>query len=185
MERFRPELETCPICGSKGSCHVHDYYGRTLIDLHAGKRITSMLCIQRVYCDSCEHAHAILPDIIIPYTRFGLIFVLRVLAEHFTMRSTIEQLCEQYDISINLLRKWIKLWHSHKQHWLGMLADLEISSPTFMQFLNTLESYSAFSMEFTRQTSYSFLQSHKNPILTNPKNARYHQQVFLPDYSVV
>lgn len=114
MEHFRPELETCPICGSKGSCHIHDYYGRSIIDLHAGKRITSQLCILRVYCDSCEHAHAILPDIIVPYARFSLLFVLRVLGDYFYKRNTIEQLCEKYDISTNLLYKWINLWHSHK-----------------------------------------------------------------------
>lgn len=184
MEHFRPELETCPICGTKGSCHVHDYYGRTLIDFHAGKRTTSMLCIQRVYCDSCEHAHAILPDVLIPYTRFGLIFILRVLAEHFNKLRTIEQICERYDISVNLLHKWITLWHSHKRQWLGILADAETSNESFLQCLVTLGSYSAYSMKFISQTSYSFLQCHKNPILKNPKNARYHQQVFLPDYFV-
>ena len=185
MKHFRPQLETCPICGSKGSCHVHDYYGRSIIELYAGKRITDTLCIQRVYCDSCNHAHAILPDIIIPYSRFGLIFILHVLASLFTKSCTIEQLCEKYDISINLLRKWINLWNSHKQQWLGMLADSEASNLSFMQHLDSLESYAAFSMEFIQQTSFSFLQSHKNPILKHPKNARYHQQVFLPDYFVV
>ena len=182
MEHLRPELETCPICGTKGSCHVHDYYGRTLIDLHAGERTSFMLSIQRVYWDSCEHAHAILPDILIPYTRFGLIFILRVLAEYFNKLGTIERICEKYDISVNLFRKWLTLWHTHKQQWLGVLTDLETSSISFMQYLETLESYSSYSMQFVRQTSYSFLQCHKNPILKNPKNARYHQQIFGPDY---
>ena len=154
MEHFRPELETCPICGTKGSCHVHDYYGRTLIDFHAGKRTTSSLCIQRV------------------------------LAEYFSKLSTVERICEKYDISVNLLRKWLSLWHIHKQHWLGVLTDMETSSISFMQYLAALESYSAYSMEFVRQTSHSFLQCHKNPILKNPKNTRYHQQIFLPDYSI-
>ena len=89
-----------------------------------------------------------------------------------------------YDISVNLLRKWLSLWHIHKQHWLGALTDMETSSTSFMQYLAALESYPAYSMEFVRQTSHSFLQCHKNPILKNPKNARYHQQIFLPDYSI-
>ena len=67
MAKFQPELETCPICGSTGNCHIHDYYGRSIIDFRDGKRQKSDLCVMRVFCDSCEHAHAILPDIIIPY----------------------------------------------------------------------------------------------------------------------
>ena len=184
MEHFRPELETCPICGAKGSCHVHDYYGRTLIDLHAGKRTISTLCIQRVYCESCNHAHAILPDILIPYSRFGLLFILRVLSEYFNKLGTIDRICEKYGISINLFHKWLALWHSHKQQWLGILTDAETSDLSFMQYLDALETYSAHSMEFVRQFSFSFLQCHINPILKNPKNARYHQQIFEPDYCI-
>ena len=70
MPKFQPELETCPICGSTGNCHIHDYYGRSIIDFRDGKRQKSDLCVMRVFCDSCEHAHAILPDIIIPYSSY-------------------------------------------------------------------------------------------------------------------
>lgn len=79
MATFKPELETCPICESCGNCHVHDYYGRQFIDFQGNNRTTDDLCITRVMCDNCEHTHAILPDIIIPYSSYGLIFVLTVL----------------------------------------------------------------------------------------------------------
>lgn len=68
MIRFRPELETCPVCGAKGHCRIHDYYGRHMIDFREGAPAKDNLCILRVYCDSCEHVHAILPDFIIPYS---------------------------------------------------------------------------------------------------------------------
>ena len=71
MAKFQPHLETCPICGSAGNCHIHDYYGRSIIDFQAGKREKSDLCVMRVFCDSCEHAHAILPDVIIPYSSYS------------------------------------------------------------------------------------------------------------------
>ena len=38
MALFRPELETCPICGSTGNCHIHDYYGRSIIDFKSGRQ---------------------------------------------------------------------------------------------------------------------------------------------------
>ena len=82
---FQPHLETCPICGSTGNCHIHDYYGRSIFDFQAGKREKSDLCVMRVFCDSCEHAHAILPDVIIPYSSYSLLFILRLLGQYFVV----------------------------------------------------------------------------------------------------
>ena len=181
MEQFKPELETCPICGSTGNCHIHDYYGRLIIDFKAGRQVKSDLCILRVSCDSCQHAHAILPDIIIPYSSYSLLFILRILGEYFAGLYSIEQLCERYGISRNQFYKWLALWKSHKQQWLGLMADAENSDFSFLKHLIALETYSGFSMDFIRQSTHSFLQSHKNPIPVPPKNARYHQTVFTPD----
>ena len=184
MERFKPERETCPICGSTGNCHIHHYYGRSIIDFKAGRQEKSDLCILRVFCDSCRHAHAILPDVIIPYSSYSLFFVLRLLGEYFAGLFTIEQLCERYDISQNQFFKWLALWKSHKKEWLGLLDDNDISDSAFLKELATRDSYSSFSMDFIRQQCHSFLQSHRNPVLKSPKNARYHQTVFTPDISI-
>lgn len=181
MAEFRPELETCPICGSCGNCHVHDYYGRTITDFFHQNKSTTSLCIMRVMCDSCDHTHAILPDIIIPYSSYGILFVLTVLADYFTERYSLEYLCEKYDISEKQLRKWLTLWKSHKQKWLGLLNDAETNSDSFHAFLCQMQDYSSFSMEFIRRFAHSFLQSHRNPVPPNCKNAHYCQQVFTPD----
>ena len=184
MERFKPERETCPICGSTGNCHIHHYYGRSIIDFKAGRQEKSYLCILRVFCDSCRHTHAILPDVIIPYSSYSLFFVLRLLGEYFAGLFTIEQLCERYDISQNQFFKWLALWKSHKKEWLGLLDDNDISNSAFLKDLATMDSYSSFSMAFIRQQCHSFLQSHRDPVLKSPKNARYHQTVFAPDISI-
>ncbi len=184
MEHFHPELETCPICGSTGNCHVHDYYGRSIIDFVTGKQQKSHLCVLRVFCENCQHAHAILPDIIIPYSSYGLFFILRILGEYFSRLYTIEQLCERFGVSQNQFFKWLGLWKTHKQQWLGLLLDAETSDSSFLKDLVTLDNYSSFSMEFIRLVSQSFLQSHQNPILATLKNARYHQTSFTPDISI-
>ena len=183
MEQFKPELETCPICGSTGNCHIHDYYGRSIIDFKAGRQEKSDLCILRVFCDSCRHAHAILPDIIIPYSSYSLFFVLRLLGEYFAGLFTIEQLCERYSISPKQFFRWLALWKSHKQEWLGLLSDAGTSSLSFLKKLISADSFSSFSQEFVRRFSLSFLQSHRNPIPVSLKNAQYHQTVFAPDIS--
>ena len=184
MEQFKPQFETCPICGSTGNCHIHDYYGRSVIDFKGGRQDKSQLCVLRVFCDSCQHAHAILPDIIIPYSGYSLFFVLRILGEYFAGLYTIEQLCQRFNVSQNQFYKWLTLWKSHKKEWLGLLADTETSDYDFFNQLVALHSYSSFSMEFIRLTSHSFMQCHKNPIPKFPKNARYHQNIFAPDISI-
>lgn len=181
MEQFKPEWETCPLCGSTGNCHIHDYYGRSIVDFRAGRQQKSGLCVLRVFCDSCKHAHAILPDIIIPYSSYSLFFVLRILGEYFAGLFTIEQLCERYGISQNQLFKWLALWKSHKQEWLGILSDAETSDLLFLKKLISSGCFSSFSEEFIRRFSHSYLQSHKNPVPASLKNARYHQTVFSPD----
>ena len=184
MAKFQPHLETCPLCGSSGNCHIHDYYDRSLVDFHSGIRTRYSLCVMRVFCDSCAHAHAILPDVMIPYSAFSLLFILRLLGQYFADRFTVEQLCERYGISQNRLYQWLSLWRSHKQDWLGLLEDLSVSDLSFLRGILVSDRFSDFSMQFALRFSYSFLQSHSNPVSAGLKNARYHQLVFAPDISI-
>lgn len=181
MAQFQPHRETCPICGGTGNCHIHDYYGRSIIDFQTGRKLKEDLCIMRVFCDSCMHAHAVLPDVIVPYSSYSLLFILFILGEYFAGLHTLEQLCERFDVSAKQFHKWLALWNSHKEQWLGMLDASETDNNDFFKQLIHLESYSGFAMEFIRLTALSFLQSHRNPVLIRPKNARYRQIVFTPD----
>ena len=183
MSRFNPLLETCPICQSTGNCILHAYYSRSIADFINGHPHSDSLCVMRVKCSSCNHTHAILPDIIIPYRRYGLLFVLRVLGEYFLGLFTIEQLCERFDISENQFHKWLKLWNSHKREWLGLLLNLEQSNLSFLEYLLKLQSFSGFTSAFCLKFSFSFLQSHRNP---RPPGltARYRQEVFSPDIDI-
>lgn len=184
MDRFQTQLETCPICGSTGNCHIHDYYDLSIIDFRAGKQDKSDLCVMQIFCDSCEHANAILPDVIIPYCSYSLLFILRLLGQYFAGRFTIEQLCERYALSQNQFYKWLALWKSHKQEWLGILTDQEVSDLSFLKRIVLMDSASSFSMGFVLRFAYSFLQSHKKPVPAGLKNARYHQKTFAPDISI-
>lgn len=113
--------------------------------------------MMRVFCDSCEHAHAILPDVIIPYSSYSLLFILRLLGQYFAGRFTIEQLCERYQISTKQFYKWLALWKSHKQEWLGILSDLDTSDVSFLRSIILLDSFSSFAMRFILHFAHSFL----------------------------
>lgn len=170
MASFRPEIQTCPCCGAKGSCRIHAYYGRSLVDFIGGAPVRHDLCILRLVC-ACGHTHAILPDFIIPYSGYGLFFILRLLAEHFAHICSIEQLCERFSITLNQFYHWLELWKVQKEEWLGLLVSLETSNLSFMKSLLVNPRYSDFASGFVRRFAKSFLQSHKNPAL-------YCQQVF-------
>ena len=163
MASFCPERETCPICGSSGNCHVHAYYGRRIIDFIHGKPVTQEITVLRLVCVSCGHTHAVLPDMIIPYSGYGLFFILRVLAEAFLDRSSVEALCERFRITRNQFYKWKQIFSQHKQEWLGMLEHSETSGLDFLLGIARLPEYSLFSGGFADKTAYSFLQSHRNP----------------------
>jgi len=170
MASFRPEQETCPCCGAKGNCRIHAYYGRGITDFIDGKPVRHEITILRLVCD-CGHTHAILPDFIVPYSGYGLFFLLRVLAEHFLGLASVEQLCERFSITRNQFYKWLKLWRSQKEEWLGLLSSMGTSSRAFLLSLVRMGSYSEFASAFVRRFTRSFLQSHRNP-------AGYCQQVF-------
>lgn len=172
MAGFRPELQTCPCCGAQGSCQIHAYYDRSLVDFIGGSPVRHSLCILRLIC-TCGHTHAILPDFIIPYSGYGLFFILRVLAEYFLRRDAVEKLCERFSITLSQLHRWLRLFQMQKEEWLGALSSMETSGFSFLSFLYTQPAYSDFASSFVRRFARSFLQSHKNP-------AQYRQQVFGP-----
>lgn len=170
MAGFRPELETCPVCGASHECSMHASYDRNLIDFISGRPVYHTIRISRVICSSCGHTHAILPDLIIPYSTYGIFFILRVIAEYLIHQTSVEALCLHFSITHSMLYRWYQLFLEHKSLWLGILDSAETSSFTFLKLLVSKE-YSKFSVSFILRTSFSFLQSHRNP-------AAYRQTVF-------
>lgn len=171
-----PDLETCPECQQQG-LEIHAYYLRTLIDFVNGRPVQRILKVLRLACP-CGHTHAVLFDVIIPYERHSLFFILRVLGEYFCHLHSVEELCERFQITKQRLYSWIKKWNSDKLTWLGILEFYETSSLSFLKSLYSMESYSSFSAEFISKTSLSFMQIH-----ANPSTAHCAQRVFAPDYS--
>ena len=165
---FRQSLEqsplfllVCPYCGAKGTCRKRGSYERCLVSFPDGKPEVLRLKIPRVQC-SCGKSHALLPDFIVPYLAYSLPMILRILSDFFTRRLTIRGICEKYLVSPPLIYRFKKRFLIHKKQWLGILRDMELSTISFMKELLT-SSYDRFHDAFLRLTTYSFLQSHKNP----------------------
>ena len=165
---FRHSLEqsplfllACPYCGAKGTCRKRGSYERNLVTFSDGKPEVIRLRIPRVQCP-CGKSRALLPDLIVPYLSYSLPLVLSILSDYFKRRLTIRGICEKYLVSPPLIYRFKKLFLLHKKQWLGTLRDMELPGLSFMEELLT-GSYSQFHDAFLRLTTYSFLQSHKNP----------------------
>ena len=165
---FRQSLEqsplfllVCPYCGAKGTCNKTGSYERSLVTFPGGKPQVVRLRIPRVQC-TCGKSHALLPDFIVPYLSYSLPMILRILSDYFTRRLTIRGICEKYLVSPPLICRFKKRFLIHKKQWLGILRDMELSTISFMEEL-LMSSYDRFHDAFLRLTTYSFLQSHKNP----------------------
>ena len=88
--------------------------------------------------------------------------ILLILSDYLKRRLTIHGICEKYMVSPPLIYRFKKMFLIHKKQWLGVLRDMEMAAFSFLDELLTA-SYSLFLDDFLRLTTYSFLQSHKNP----------------------
>ena len=84
--------QPCPCCNSKGDLIPHDVYSRYMVTLKNHRPVTVVLRVPRVKCTSCGRTHALLPEMLIPYSSYSLRFVLTVLEAYFLHAHTVEDI---------------------------------------------------------------------------------------------
>lgn len=160
LDSFRIEECVCPTCGAKHACCFHGYYERALISCESGKPIHNYVNVLRVICASCGHTHAILPEILIPYGSYSILFILTVLRDYYTRSGNVQQLCHKYQIAVSTLYLWKRLFNKHKALWLGVLEDTAIPASDFLDFLMdfSVRGLSQGLKIFFLSNNFSFLQ---------------------------
>jgi hypothetical protein len=147
----------CPYCCAQNpSWSYYDSYKRYLISFENGKSVAHSIKITRIECSSCKHPHAILPEFIIPYKSYSLLFILRVLRDYFS-KVKINALCEKYNISATMIYEWKKLFLLHKELWLGILENICQNAMDFLSKI-PVQSTSKDLENFFKSIGYSFLQ---------------------------
>lgn len=148
----------CPSCGAK-----HPYwsefasYERDLISFEKGSPVTYTITVSRIICSSCGHTHAILPEIIIPYGSYSLIFILTVLRDYYLSHMTVQALCDKYMIATSTLYAWKRLFQIHKKLWFGILEDATTKPLIFLSSLPSLTTSDDLAI-FFQNHAQSFLQ---------------------------
>ena len=155
--------EACPHCGASGKCSEHDSYCRTVIDFVSDEVCLRRFWVRRVKCSSCGHTHAILFDPVIPYLRYSLIFVLRVLYAHFCQGWSLSSIYGTFGIGARTFCRWAKIFECHCSEWLGRLRKADCGAAGSLEVLLEKDPYADFAVAFFRRTNLSFLQSHANP----------------------
>lgn len=148
----------CPNCGAKEPLwSFHDTYSRFLISYENKTVVTEAIEIPRLLCSSCNCTHAILPEILVPYKSYGLLFILTVLKEYFFRHRTVTAICEKYQISVSTLYRWKKLFLLHKQLWLGVVENIYHDTASFISTFPAVKTSEVLS-EFFKENNKSFLQ---------------------------
>jgi len=160
MDNFRIEDCICPTCGAKYACCPHDFYERYLISYESGSPVYYHVNVPRVICESCGHTHAILPEIIIPYGSYSILFILAALRDYYICSVSIQELCDKYQIAVSTFYRWKHLFHRHKKLWLGVVKDAATQALDFLDFLMdfSIQELSQGLKHFFLSYNFSFLQ---------------------------
>jgi len=161
---FRYNEARCPCCGARGKLVPYGSYWRNLVSYECNEVVARCISPLRFECSSCNTTHALLPDILTPYSQHSLRFKLTVLVAYFEKRSTVVELCEQFHIAVSTLYVWKKNLLEHKTLILGVLASLKKPGITFVQNLLRSDRISEWLDNFYQLYNFSFLQNH--PIKT-------------------
>jgi len=156
---FNYHNERCPSCGAVGKLYPYDEYFRNLVS-HNGEATTeSSIGTLRFKCASCDNTHALLPDIIIPYSSYSLRFMLTVLDAYYKRNTTVVAMCEHFGIAVSTFYAWKHRLIEHKDLLLGILESLKEPVQVFLRDLFASLRLSDQLSNFFHRYGFSFMQN--------------------------
>lgn len=156
LQAMQVVYSVCPSCGAVDSCEPYSDYTRWMIYIYDGERTEVRVIVDRVKDGSCGHTHALIADILIPYSSYSLRFILHVLRSYTYRNCNVAVLCERYSIAISTLYRWIHLFKEHANLWLTVLEQI-IRMTT--EALDCFEDIHQLPSVFFKRYRFSFLQS--------------------------
>jgi transposase-like protein len=155
---FRHNYEKCPSCGASEKFSPYGNYSRNLVSYKDGMAIESRISPTRFKCSSCGATHALLPDILVPYSPYSLRFKLAVLTAYFERDMTVAVICKRFGIAASTLYLWKERLNEHKELLLGMLESRKESAIAFLRRLSGAACLSDHLRDFFHWHDFSFMQ---------------------------
>jgi len=156
---FNYHNERCPNCGAAGKLSPYGEYFRNLVSHNGEKIVESSVEALRFECASCGKTHALLPDIIVPYSQYSLRFMLTVLVAYFERNTTVMAVCTYFGIAVSTLYAWKHRLLEHKNLLLGILESLKEPVQVFLQGLFDSMRLSEQLSDFFCRYAFSFMQN--------------------------
>ena len=150
--------EKCPNCNAPGAFSPFGDYVRSLISRRNNEINCCFIRPLRFKCSSCHATHALLPDILTPYSPYSLRFKLLALTAYFERETTVVKICEQFGIAVSTIYEWKKRFLSHKELFLGLLLSGEEPAHSFLKSLFASACASNHLCSFFKKHSFSFMQ---------------------------
>jgi len=155
---YNYRVEACPRCGAIGKFKSYGKYSRGLCYHTGGKTVDSRVWVLRFECTSCGSTHALLPDVLTPYSPYSLSFVLTVLIAYFEREATVVDICAKFGIAVSTLYSWKGRIASHKELMIGILKSRATPALEFLCNLFESRKMSDSLRGFFRQYGFSFMQ---------------------------
>ena len=156
--RFKYGSAACPRCGAKGRLSGYGDYRRNLVSHSRGRTKSHAVRPYRFKCASCVSTHALLPDILVPYSPYTIRFKLELLAAYYEREATVEAICGRFGVAISTLYAWKKLFESHIALLLGVLSSLKEPALAFLIGLLRSDRLSVTLRGFFLKLGFSFMQ---------------------------
>lgn len=113
-------------------------YERNYITFQNNCIMEETCLIPVVYCNNCNHCHALLPNLFIaPYCQYSISFILCVLYDKECSNLTVENILEKYRISKSTLYRWIEKFKLYLTYFLQLRS--KHSNHIFICFLDRFD----------------------------------------------
>ena len=159
MSGFNYYGKKCPNCGATGTLTPYGDYPRYLISFKGGRIAESHVRPLRFECKPCGTTHALLPDILVPYSPYSLCFMLTVLIAYFEKSTTVVEVCKRFGIAVSTLYSWRERLYEHKALLLGELMSREKPALAFLHNLLGSDCLSDHLSGFFHRHDFSFMQN--------------------------
>ena len=150
----------CPNCGASGKLSRYTHYKRWLMSYSGGKVRNSRISPIRFVCASCGETHALLTGNLVPYSSYSLSFMLTVLIAYFTRITTVQAVCDHFEIAVSTMYVWRNRLFTHKGLALGALLSLKTPALDFLKGLFQSDRISDYLSDFFTHYGFSFMQNH-------------------------
>lgn len=160
---LEPMQIECNNCHRRGCCIRHGYYERSYL-LGPDDSGDDRIRILRVLCKDCHVTHALLPEEIVPYRQYSIVFIFLALYLYYMEGITTTDLCKRLGITPQLLYRWIHLFEAQKERFLGATLSMRYSCKQAIQWLVRRMRYGGgIARIHLKRTEKMPMQWHRNP----------------------